>query len=169
MTTPIRTCGSQANIQYSLYYVPTGAAIKTIVGTGNALNFGPQFFPGSYRIMAKNIKTGCQVEMSNRAYYGSSASPRMGVEDESNESDWVSIGENPVRDVLKVRFRGEVGQKVNLVLSDIQGRILTNRDVTLLYGIDSAEINMVGSAMGSYILNVQQNEKIKRFTILKAQ
>ncbi len=168
MTEPIKTCGSQANIQYSLFYVPTGAAIKTLVGTGVAMNFGPQFFPGQYKIVAKNTKSGCQVEMSNRAYF-SPNSTRMGVDESDEASEWVNIGENPVKEVLTVKFNGAVGQKVNIVLSDIQGKIVTNKEVTITQPRHTEEINMQRSATGTYILNVQQNEKIKRFTILKAQ
>ena len=170
MTTPIKTCGSEANTQYTLIYIPTGAAIKTIVGTGNALNFGPQFFPGQYKIVAKNTKSGCQVTMAPICYgLGCPTPTRMGVDESDEASEWVNIGENPVKEVLTVKFNGAVGQKVNIVLSDIQGKIVTNKEVTITQPRHTEEINMQRSATGTYILNVQQNEKIKRFTILKAQ
>lgn len=60
---------SDANVQYSLIYIPTGAVIKTLVGTGNTMDFGAQFFPGTFAIRATR-PAGCTNMMLNTVVRG---------------------------------------------------------------------------------------------------
>ncbi len=66
--------GSQFGITYKLYLsgMPTGALL---IGTGGALDFGPQTSGGSYSAVATDVSTGCNSNMAGTVSVAISALP----------------------------------------------------------------------------------------------
>lgn len=66
--------GSQPGVYYQLYRggIPAG---MPVMGTGMALNFGPQTTPGSYTVVATDVVTTCTKTMSGIVGVGISSLP----------------------------------------------------------------------------------------------
>lgn len=64
----ISLSGSQTGVTYQLYN-GTMATGTPLAGTGNALNFGPQWLSGTYTVVATNSTTGCVAVMNGSTDY----------------------------------------------------------------------------------------------------
>lgn len=66
--------GSNLGISYQLYNGATAAGAP-VAGTGAAISFGSQTAAGVYNVVAFNVSTGCQSNMSGTASVGINAAP----------------------------------------------------------------------------------------------
>ena len=78
--------------------------------------------------------------------------------------NWVNVYPNPVKDKLTLRFGSTAAQSVNLIFTDMSGRVLYKAQSTVQ---GSKEINTSALPKAVYILKVQTNSRSKSFKILK--
>ena len=78
--------------------------------------------------------------------------------------NWVNVYPNPVKDKLTLRFSGATSQSVNLILTDMSGRVLYKTQTTVQ---GNKVINTAALSKAVYTLKVQTNGRSKSFKILK--
>ncbi len=79
-------------------------------------------------------------------------------------TQWVKVYPNPVHDKLTLNFSNTTSQSVNLLLTDMSGKVLYKAQTTVQ---GQTGINMVSLSKAVYILKVQTNNRSKSFKILK--
>ncbi|MFN8345170.1 MAG: choice-of-anchor Q domain-containing protein [Spirosomataceae bacterium] len=88
---------------------------------------------------------------------------------ELGETQWVSIGQNPVRTEVAVRLSGWVGQRVEMSLTNLQGQTVVQRSV-VLHSVQQYEIlNVAEIPSGMYILKVLKDNLVKTIKVVKTQ
>jgi len=65
-----------------------------------------------------------------------------------------SLFPNPAKDIIKVSISSQSSERVQLQITDAEGRKLRNKSVSLIAGTNQVEMNVSGLADGNYLLQV---------------
>jgi len=71
-----------------------------------------------------------------------------------------TIFPNPAKDIVKVSINSQTGERVQLQITDVEGRKLRNKSASLIAGSNQVELNLSGLADGNYLLQVIRSQTI---------
>ncbi|MFN8345172.1 MAG: glycine-rich protein [Spirosomataceae bacterium] len=97
------------------------------------------------------------------------AESHSSAENELNETQWLSMGQNPVSTEVVVRLSGRIGQQVELSLMNLQGQPVQQRTV-VLHAVQQYEVlNVERAAEGLYLLKAVKDNQVKTLKVVKRQ
>jgi hypothetical protein len=117
------------------------------------------------------IAAGALLATRTLQFTVSNPTTRMGAEvaweTQITDTDWVSIGQNPVNRQLAVHVTGQAEEAVEIVLMNVQGQSLHTRSRQLNYSQQSELIPMEQLPAGLYLLKAVKGDKVKTFRVIK--
>lgn len=90
----------------------------------------------------------------------------VGIDDIAMENPDINVYPNPVRDLLVIRYPLLKNKDVNVIITDITGKIIYSQKIS---NAQQLEVNTSGFADGIYTVRLQSDQYVqaKRFTVIK--
>ncbi|MDF7819957.1 T9SS type A sorting domain-containing protein, partial [Runella sp. MFBS21] len=165
---------SQVGVNYQLKRsnIDLGSPID---GTSQAINFGNQTTAGTYTVLAIEASSGCsRVMTGSKTIVVTTCTGREGVALEANEEFtnegqlWAVIAPNPITsEKLTVQVKGVMNQTIQWQLVNTQGVVLNQHQFKAQTQTHSQEINVAHLSTGSYLLQLQTQQRKITLKVIK--
>lgn len=144
--------------------VPTGATITAGQGTTNVTVDFLGSSSGDVAVMANNV---CGSS-PNRVLGVIVNACRMSAQPSSENSfAVVSAYPNPTKDKITVDFTSATDEKIIFSIADAQGRIVSEKNVDAVAGINNTDFDLSSLSKGIYVLNVSSKGEHHFVRIIK--
>jgi hypothetical protein len=142
---------------YSMYNHP-GTYYGIYGNRRSALTVGDIDGSGSYSMIKGNIKGG--LEFYKRKVY------EIGLTDVAAEGT-ILVYPNPTKDVLALSWSNIIGNEVNVMITDISGRVVQQHTMPSLLG--HTQLSVAGLSAGLYICIVESagSKHYTKFTVIQ--
>lgn len=144
---------------------PNGIYTVLIQGRTNAV-------PGAIPAARNKLSGGALLSTRTVTFEvkGTNSGARIGVEEEVVDAEnWLSLVQNPISEEIMVRISGNVGDNVQLNLSNLQGQEVHKSNLQLETTSQLNKINARDFSTGFYILKAVNGDKVKTIKVLKVQ
>ena len=144
-------------------------ATVTWVFVGNSmtssLTADYQYYHSGNNAILLTLDCGTKNLTSYMSFIHISAS--VGIESIAFEKQEMLAYPVPFSDVLNLNFTVSKSGKTTIYLLDATGRMVANKAIEAMIGVNSSEINTSNLPSGYYILNVENNGQILRKSVVK--
>lgn len=144
---------------------PNGVYTVLVQGRTNAV-------PGAIPAARNKLSGGALLSTRTVTFEvkGTNSGARIGVEEEVVDAEnWLSLVQNPISEEIMIRISGNVGDNVQLNLSNLQGQEVHKSNLQLETTSQLNKINARDFNTGFYILKAVNGDKVKTIKVLKVQ
>lgn len=144
---------------------PNGIYTVLVQGRTNAV-------PGAIPAARNKLSGGALLSTRTVTFEvkGTNSGARIGVEEEVVDAEnWLSLVQNPISEEIMIRISGNVGDNVQLNLSNLQGQEVHKSNLQLETTSQLNKINARDFSTGFYILKAVNGDKVKTIKVLKVQ
>jgi hypothetical protein len=135
--------------------VPSGASNITTPATAKTIQVLFGGVVASNQIITVNASNTCGTSPS-RSLTGISIQSCSGSRDQMLEQGFsASVWPNPMPGTGMLQIISDTDERINLRLTDVSGRLVSERSLEVLAGTSSHEISVAGYPQGFYLLQIQ--------------
>ncbi len=160
-------CKSQSAVSYSLAPVPgalsyswsvSGGASITPAGTNATVNFTSA--TSNTAIVRANANNVCGSSQPAVFSVAVNQLCRTASDDADLKAGEFLIYPNPTSSKATVSFNAEDLSKVRMNITDLEGKVIVDKAISPVNGLNIIELNLHGIARGVYLLNLQSENKV---------